>query len=408
MIAPSFRPISLRALWVVICLSLALTATAVAQDEQLELRSSADYIYGQSLNFNLFAANMGEIEGVTLFFRLGTSSDTYSVDIPVSPGPRIEITYPLDMAQIRLPPFGSITYWWQLNREFGSPLRVPEQVVSYVDDQFVWRRLVSTDEQGGGSIRIHWTGDSETLGEQARDIIFEMLPDAGRLIPLNRILPFDVYIYPSSGDLSAALRLAGRDFQPGQTYPDLGVILATVVNQETAEGELRSELSRGLVDLLLYQALGQLSDNLPPWLVRGLAGAVRDENDVSLDNALLSALATNSTLSLEELCAGMAIEDDMAAAQSESYVAHIIEAYGEAAVRRLVIAFAEGKDCQAAIPAAIQQTPDQLEASWLRARSSDQGNRDVAEIGVWLGLLLAGFGLAGLLLLWPRRRSHRR
>src|SRR5690606_3992751 len=142
-----------------------------------------------------------------------------------------------------------------------------------------WRQLVVTDEQGGGSVRIHWTGDEESLGDQARNITFEMLPKIGRMAPLEEIVPFDVYIYPSTADLGAALRLAGRDYSPGMTYPDLGVVLVTVVNPETAEAELRQGLSRGLVDLLLYQGLNQYAYNLPPWLSHGIAGVVRGRRD---------------------------------------------------------------------------------------------------------------------------------
>lgn len=396
------RPPTIRAILAAVCLLLSISITS-AQDEQMELRSTADYVYGQIMNFNLDAANVGDIESVTLFFRLGTSPDSYSVDVPTAPGPTIDVSYALDLSQTRLPPFGSITYWWQLDRENGSPLRVPEQVISYVDDQFTWRQLVTTDEQGGGSIRVHWTGEDETLGEQARDIAFEMLPAIGRLIPLDRIVPFDVYIYPSTADLGAALRLAGRDFEPGQTYPDLGVVLATVVNPETAETELRRELSRGLVDLLLFQAVGQFAYNLPPWLGRGLAGTVRGERDVVLEDTLRSAVAAEATVPFSDLCAGLAIEDNLAAAQSEALLSYIATTYGEPTVRNLVTAFAAGDDCPTALRASIQLTPEQLETAWLRAISGDQGSRDVAEISVWLVLVLAGFGLAGLLLLRPRR-----
>lgn len=406
MIAIPPRLLFPRALCALVCLTLLGISTATAQVEQAEIRSSADYVYGQSMNFNLFTANLGDIEDVTLFFRLGSAPDTYSVNIPVTSGTQVEVTYPLDLSQIRLLPFVSITYWWQINREFGSPFLVPEQIVSYVDDQFVWRQLAMTDERGGGSIRIHWTGDNETLGEQARAIVFDMLPEIGRLIPLQQILPFDVYIYPSTSDLSAALRLAGRDFQPDQSYPDLGVVLATVVNQETAERELRDELSRELVELLLYQALGGQSDQLPPWLSRGLAGAVRDERDVVLEDVLLAAFSTNTTIPLSDLCAGAAIDTDLAAAQSESLVGYLIEAHGESAVRELVTAFSRGADCPTAFSRAVRQTPEQFETTWLRARSSNRSSRAVAEIAVWLVLVLAGFGFAGLLLLWPRRRSR--
>jgi len=396
-------PVPFRALAVAACLALLLVIAAAAQDEPMELRSTADYVYGQSMNFHLAATNVGEVETVTLFIRLGVSPDSYAVEVPIAPGAPLDLSYALDLSQTRLPPFGSITYWWELKRAIGSPLRVPEQVISYVDDQFSWRQLVATDTQGGGSVRIHWTGDNEALGDQARDIIYEMLPPTGRLIPIDHIVPFDVYIYPSSADLGAALRLAGREYTPGQTYPDLGVVLAVVVNPETAEAELRRELAQGLVDLLLFQSLNQFAYNVPPWLGRGLAGAVRGQRDPALDEVLQAAVAAESTIPLAELCAGMPIESDLAAAQSEAILAYIQDNYGAGAVRTLVTAFAGEDDCPTALQKAIQLTPEQLEAAWRRSSSGDQGTRAVAEIAVWLALVLAGFGLAGLLLLRPRR-----
>lgn len=389
------------------CLAwLAAAVGLAAQEGQVELRSSADYVYGQSMNFHLTAANIGTVDTVTLFIRLGASPDSFAVEMPVEPEEQpIEVSYALDLSQTRLPPFGAITYWWELSGDEGTPVRVPEQVISYVDDQFSWRQVVVTDETGGGNLRILWTGDSGTLGEQAREIIFEMVPEIGRLIPIAHIIPFDVYIYPSTSDLGAALRLAGREFEPGQTYPDLGVVLATVVNPETAEAELRSGLSRGLVDLLLFQLLNQRAHNLPPWLARGLAGQVRGQTDRLLEDTLRAAISADGTIPVAELCDGAPVDNDLALAQSESLVAYIVDNYGEEAVRTLVTEFAAGAECSAALRKATQLTPGQLESAWLRANNSNQGARALAEVAMWLVLVLAGFGLAGLLLLRPGRRG---
>lgn len=388
---------ALLALWV-------LVVAAAAQDEGGVVRSSADYVYGQTMRFHLNATGIGKVEDITLFLRLGTSSDTFSVDMGMPESPGIDVGYTLDLTQTRLPPFTTITYWWEIERP-GDTLQVPEQVITYVDDQFNWSQLIETDGRGGGSIRFHWTGEGERLGELARDLVLEMLPPIGRSLPLQEVLPFDVYLYPSSSDLSAALRLAGREYSPGQTFPDLGVVLVTVVNPATAEPELRQGLSRGLVDLLLYQALGQFSYDVPPWLSRGIAGVARGVPDVTLDNALRAALSSETTLPVPELCAGQPVDTDLAAAQSEALVAYIAQSYGDEAIRALVMAFAEGDDCPAALRRVIQLTPDQLEAAWLRSLRTGEGGRSAAELVVWGTLLVAGFGLAGLLL-W-RGRSER-
>lgn len=380
-----------------------LAAPVLGQDNGGVVRSAADYVYGQTMRFHLYASDIGAVESITLYIRLGVSPDRFAVDVPVPEEPEITVSYTLDLTQTRLPPFSTITYWWDIERSEDT-LQVPEQIVTYVDDQFNWSQLVETDEQGGGSIRFHWTGEGAALGEQARDLVMEMLPAIGRLLPLEEILPFDVYLYPSTSDLGAALRLAGRDYQPGQTFPDLGVVLATVVNPETAEAELREELSRGLVDLLLYQALGPYSYDVPPWLSRGIAGTVRGAPDVTLNNALRAALSSKTTLTVADLCAGMPIETDLAAAQSEALVGYIAATYGQDAIRQLANSFAAGQECPAALHEALQLTPEQLEAAWLRSVRTGEGSRSAAELAVWGALVVAGFGLAGLLL--RRNRSE--
>ena len=389
-------------LWAVLALLL-LAAPAAAQDEASVVRSSADYVYGQTMRFHLDATGIGPVESITLFFRLGASPDSYAVDLPVPEGGVIDVSHSLDLTQTRLPPFTALTYWWEIERP-DDTLQVPEQIITYVDDQFSWSQLVETDEAGGGSIRFHWTGEGAALGEEARDLVFDMLPPIGRLVPLDQILPFDVYLYPSTADLSAALRLAGRDYQPGQTFPDLGVVLTTVVNPETAEAELRQGLSRGLVDLLLFQGLGQFTYNVPPWLNHGIAGTVRGAPDATRDNALRAALSAGATLPVAELCAGLPIDTDLAAGQSEALVAYIAATYGDVAMRELVTTFAGGADCPAALRQTLQLSPEQLEAAWLRSLRTGQGSRSAAELAVWLVLVAAGFGLAGLLLFRPRSR----
>ena len=382
---------------------LLLAGAAGAQQGGI-VRSTADYVYGQTMRFHLSAADIGEVRAITLFIRLGASADSFAVEIEFPAGPIIEVSYALDLTQTRLPPFSAVTYWWEVERPEDT-LVVPEQVISYTDDQFNWSQLVETDEQGGGSVRIHWTGEGTALGEKARDLIFEMLPRLGPLLPLEQILPFDVYIYPSSADLGAALRLAGRAYLPGQTFPDLGVVLATVVNPETAEAELRPELARGLVDLLLFQALGQFAYNLPPWLNYGLAGSVRGQANVVRDDALRAAVSSETTLPVAALCAGQPLDSDLAAAQSEALVTFIAPTYGDTAVRALVTSFAGGADCPTALREALQLSPEQLEAAWLRSLRSGEGGRSAAELAVWIGLALAGFALAALLVVRPRRRQ---
>lgn len=371
--------------------------------ETTELRSSVDYSFGQVMRFNLAASGVGDIEAVTLFFRVGTSPDSFAVEVPIEAGQRVETSYVLDLTQTRLPPFAPITYWWVVQRTDGSAVRVPEQVLSYVDDQFNWRQVVQTDEMAGGSIRVHYTGEDETLGEQAMSITLDMLQRIGPRLPLDMVLPFDVYIYPSSADLGAALRLAGREYEPGETYPDLGVILAVVVNPETAELELRKEISRGLVDLLLYQAMGSDAADIPAWLRQGLIASLQGTDDPATKDLLQTGVVAGTIRPLSELCAAEEVLTDLDVAQSNSVVNFIVTAYGADSLRKLTRAFADGNDCATAFVNVFSMSPDQFGETWLRAESGVTGERPTAAYAVWGVLLIGGFGLAALLMRRPRR-----
>ena len=66
MIAQRLHSLHLRVMLVAACMLVFGVAAAHGQDEQTELRSTADYIYGQSMNFHLAAANIGEVEALSL------------------------------------------------------------------------------------------------------------------------------------------------------------------------------------------------------------------------------------------------------------------------------------------------------------------------------------------------------
>lgn len=392
----------------VIALSCAYWRVATAQDdEQTELASSANYVYGQSMAFRLIARNIGEISKATLYLRLGVSPDSYAVEVPISPGSTVEAAYSLDLTQTRLPPFGTITYWWVLERPDGATLKVPEQVVNYVDDQFNWRQTSETDPIGGGSIRVYWTGDDEQLGEVAKRIITELLPEVSDLIPLEMILPFDVYIYPSSADLSAALRLAGREYIPGRSYPDLGVVLVTAVNPQTAEQDLSWNLARGLVDQLLYQAIGQYASSLPPWLPAGLAGVVQDRTDTSFENMVRLAVAENHPLPISNLCAGDVVDSDLALAQSESIMVYILQTYGDEAIREFLAGTGGGADCSTVFQDVFNTSHEEIINGWQRSLEQTGPQPMIVSTMIWIALVIAGFGLVFLLIVKPHRQNNR-
>jgi hypothetical protein len=95
------------------------------------------------------------------------------------PAALLELSYQLDLTQLRLAPFSRVTYWWVAVDERGYEWRAPEQQLEYADDQFAWRQLSRQD------VAIYWTGDDLALGETALAIVSESLPRIRAIIPVD-------------------------------------------------------------------------------------------------------------------------------------------------------------------------------------------------------------------------------
>jgi len=374
---------------------LALTLTGVdAQTE--DAQSSVDYAFGQVVNFNLLFDEANTVESVTLFFKAPEFENTYVAEVPFSSG---EISYPVDLIQVRLAPFTMVTYWWQIENKDGSTVSVPEQTFAYVDDQFEWQSLAQND------VTVNWTGDEIGLGQLGHDIVAETQPLLAELIP-NRLTSgsdsgFDVYIYPSSADLRAALRLTGRDWVGAHAHPELGVLLVTAVNSRTAASDLRQSIPHEMVHYDLYQVLGANYENLPVWFNEGLASLVESNINPNYELVLGTAVSNQSTIPFSQLCERFPLAEDqaiLAYAQSLSLLEYIQDRNGNSGIQQLIAAYANGGDCDSGVTQAMGLSMIELEQAWLQ---SQQVRSPVAQFfyenGVWLLLLLGGFVVAGLL-----------
>ncbi|MFO7682534.1 MAG: hypothetical protein R6X34_21050, partial [Chloroflexota bacterium] len=218
------------------CLLLAAVPPLLAQTE--EPQSSADYAFGQVMNFHLAPDDPATVSKVTLFFRAPEFENTFVAEAPLANG---KSHYPVDLNQVRLAPFTTVTYWWRVEFKDGTILTTPEQKIAYVDDQFEWQSLTQDE------VTAHWTGEDVALGQLALDVAAEAQPALAALIPNAPTTGYEVYIYPSSADLRAALRLTGRDWVGAHAHPELGVLLVTAVNSRTAASDLRQSIPHELV-----------------------------------------------------------------------------------------------------------------------------------------------------------------
>lgn len=379
---------------------------AAQSNENYELESAAEYSYGQVMRFYLSGNGEANLEKATLFFSAPGQPNTFTVDLPTQSGPGILAEHNLDLTQVRLEPFTTVSYWWQLQDADGKTITVPEQTIEYVDDQFEWREL----EQDG--VIIHWTGDDVSVGQAAWDVVADAVPELQALIPVEMPNPLRVYVYPSTSDLRAGLRLSGRDWIGAHAYPQLGVILVAASNAKTAATDLgqgNQSIPHELSHLLLFQATGVGYASTPRWLDEGLAAASEAVPDSTYEAVLQAAVESADTIPFSELCREFPDDPDLtplAYAQSLSLVRFIQAEHGNQALGQMILALADGASCESVTERVLGLALAELNQKWLRSQSPKSLSLQVWESGgIYLLLPLGGLILIiVLLMVSPRGR----
>jgi hypothetical protein len=393
-------------LFALIWLPLPAAAVSQAQGETTAVSptfySDVSYTFGQSMTFVLEAEglDLADVTEVILFFRSEAATSTYSAELPMT-GAAWPLSHRVDLTSVRLPPFVDVAYWWRVTLVDGAVVEVPSQTTAYVDDQFEWQTLT----QNG--VTAHWVGDDLALGQLALDIVAESLPRLRQLLPAPEPVEFDLYLYPTSADLRAALRLTGQEWVGGHAHPELGVLLVTAVNIRTAPTDLRQSIPHEMTHLFLYQATGPNYDRVPQWFNEGLATYMEASPNPSYDLLLREAVNGRVTMPLADLCHSFPDREEqtlLAYAQSASVIRYIQTRYGNQALRGLVNAFADGADCYSGVERALGLTLDDFNRDWLRSLEPRSPLAQFwQESGLWLLLLVGGFLFAGLLVWLPRR-----
>lgn len=381
-------------IWLLL-LFLSRLPIAHAQNGISRVQTTADYRYGQVMTFRLQADSERPITRVTLAFSTPTLPNTFTADIPLTPTQSIAVTQTVDLTQVHIAPFASVTFWWTLTDANGDVYTLPESSLLYADDRFRWQAL----EREG--VVIHWAEGDPVLAQTALDVVAQARPRLQAIIPAAWPAPLHVYLYPTSSDLRAALLLAGSDWVGGHASPSLGVVLVTAADPITAPATLRRSLPHELTHWLLYQATSSSYDTMPAWFGEGLATWFEENPNPNYAAILQQAVSADQTLPFQELCLGFPTSENdalLAYAQSASLVATIQARYGNHALTELIAAFGDGLRCEAAVQQVLGISMTDLTQIWRRAQQQQTPlQRYWLQNRAWLLLLLGGFLLTGLL-----------
>lgn len=351
------------------------------------------------MRFHLAAEATDRIEHVTLYLTAPELSNPLTVGVPVEPGRSIRASHTIDLTQVRLNPFTIVTYWWVLTIAGRDDYTVPGQSIMYEDDRFEWRKQARDDDA------VRWTGADSSLGGIALDIVSSARLRLQTILPDLEAGPVRLYVYPSSADLRAAMRLAGRDWVDEHTPPELGVVLVAAVNDKTASLDLVRSISHEMAHRLLYEVAGDAYHTLPVWFNEGVAIYTESADAAADEQQLMTAVMGKTTIPLVELCREFPATEEgrmFAEVQSVSLIRFIQDSYDAQAIGDLLQVYTNGADCEEGVQRILGRSLASLERAWLRdLRPRPPWVRFLEENGLWLLLLVGGFGLAGLLVVGP-------
>jgi hypothetical protein len=369
------------------------------------LESNATHSFAQQVTFTLRATSDVDITQVYLFFQPVGDERANSVRVDIEPGREISTSYVHELRYAPLPPFATVTFWWQIDDAEGGSLTTEIRQFQYTDNRFHWQEL----ENNGITVHLLEGHGDPAFGQAALDIAQASLEQINAELRAPVPESVDIYIYDAQHNLNAAMVLTGREWVSGQAHPELGVTVVAIPFGEGYTSHMMRYIPHEITHLLVYQAVGTAGYRyVPEWLDEGLATANERLPTPEYALALEDAHAQMRLVPVEDLCVPFSPNSRTAFlsyAQSASLVRFIRERYGARGIRALLTAYADGASCTGGVQEALDVSLSGLDTAWRASLEPEAPWRAwVREIGVWVGLWLLSLAVAVPMLGGLRRR----
>jgi hypothetical protein len=140
-----------------------------AQDAIHILAEDVTVSYPRLVNFDLSAtSSAAPITSVRLLWQVGPEAAFNVQALRFRASQQVEVAYPLNAQFLSIPPFGQISYRWQIRDEQGNELITENRTVEYEDTRNNWQEL-SNDH-----LRLLWYGYDEAFANE----LFTIVDDA--------------------------------------------------------------------------------------------------------------------------------------------------------------------------------------------------------------------------------------
>jgi len=302
---------------------------ALADEGDIEVvATGAESQFPDGVKFTITASSPEEIDEIRVFFRKADQSglSAYRI-VEFEPGTQVEGESILASGGSSgyFPPGTRIQFSFEIRDKAGSVFRTPEQDYIYDDKRFDWL-TVSSD-----LITVYYYG--EYVEERAKTVLDAAEKAMDRMVPVLGIAPTEplqIVSYNNYRHMSAALPFRSQAVSEqlqtqGMAFSDERVLLVHAFDA-TVQGTTSHEFTH----LLVSEAAGGASGQVPAWLNEGLAEFGNIDPTDSYDAALRYGIYTRRLRPLWYQHSFSGTPDDIIIAygQGRSVVNFMIGQYG--------------------------------------------------------------------------------
>lgn len=327
---------------------------------------------------------------------------TQSIEFQPDSAGGVKLTQDLEEKPLRA--FSPVEYWFQVKLADQKPITSPVYEFLYEDNRFEWHQL-DTD-----SFSLSWSEGGMEFGTELQNAAVQSLAAAQGILPVKISTKMRIVVYPSSQDMQSAAQLATSSWAAGHTNPDLSLILISVTPGPDARAEMERQIPHEIMHMLEYQVAGTSYNQIPAWLLEGLASSAELYPNPEYQRLLDKAVDEDALLPMSVLCQDFPRDLSgalLAYAQSSSFVRFLNENYGSRDTMTLLNLYADGLSCEVGLQAAFGSNLAQLESQW-QQEMLGRSPISAAWKQVWPYILLAGLVILPIsLTLVPARRKSK-
>lgn len=360
---------------------------------------SQDYVFSEKLTITGTINSPSPVTEAVLYLK-PFGEATQSIEFLPDRTGDVNLTHDLKEKPLRA--FSPVEYWFQVKLADREPITSPVYAFLYEDTRFEWQQL-DTD-----SFSLSWSEGGVDFGTELQNAAAQSLVAAQGILPVIIPAKLRIIVYPSSQDMQSAVQLTTSPWAAGHTNPDLSLILISVTPGPDARAEMERQIPHEIMHMLEYQVTGTSYNQIPAWLLEGLASSAELYPNPEYQRVLDKAVDEDALLPMSVLCQDFPRDLSgalLAYAQSSSFVRFLNKNFGSRDTLTLLNLYADGLSCEVGLQAAFGSNLAQLESQW-QQEMLGRSPVSAAWKQIWPYMLLAGLVILPIsLTLVPARRK---